>query len=252
MPRFFIKEENIMPDGKIRLFGDDANHVSHSLRMRVGDKITVCDFFNYEYDCIIEAFTSDDVTLSVVEKHTGANEPSVSVSLFQGVPKSTKLEMIIQKCVELGISKIYPVAMARCISRPDEKSSEKKTKRWNMISQEAAKQSGRGVVPEVCDTVSFRDAIKKLKEHDVCFLCYEMCDETQDADIKTFLKRSVSETTGSVAFLVGPEGGISPEEAAYAKENGISFVSLGKRILRTETAPLCVLSCIMYESDNMK
>jgi hypothetical protein len=85
-----------------------------------------------------------------------------------------------------------------------------------------------------------------------CFLCYEMCDETQDADIKTFLKRSVSETTGSVAFLVGPEGGISPEEAAYAKENGISFVSLGKRILRTETAPLCVLSCIMYESDNMK
>jgi 16S rRNA (uracil1498-N3)-methyltransferase len=121
-----------------------------------------------------------------------------------------------------------------------------------MISQEAAKQSGRGVVPEVCDTVSFRDAIKKLKEHDVCFLCYEMCDETQDADIKTFLKRSISETTGSVAFLVGPEGGISPEEAAYAKENGISFVSLGKRILRTETAPLCVLSCIMYESDNMK
>ncbi len=252
MPRFFIKEENFLPDGRVCLTGDDANHISHSLRMRVGEEITVCDFFNYEYDCVIDSFSSDRVCLLVKDKHPSKNEPSVSVALFQGLPKSTKLELIIQKCVELGVSDIIPVVTSRCISRPDEKSSEKKTKRWNMISQEAAKQSGRGKVPEVSETVSFRDAVEKMKEYDLCFLCYELCDGTQGADIKGFLQDNITKETRSIAFLVGPEGGISPEEAEYAAQNGISFVSLGKRILRTETAPLCVLSCIMYETDNMK
>ena len=252
MPRFFINEENIMPDDKICLFGDDANHISHSLRMRVGDSITLCDFFNYEYDCEIESFSSDKVVLCIKDKHTSENEPTVSVSLFQGLPKSTKLELIIQKCTELGIFDIIPVITSRCISRPDEKSSEKKTKRWNMISKEAAKQSGRGHVPTVHDTVSFKDAVLSMKNYDLAFVCYELCDEDCGFDVKSFLQKHISPDTKSVAFLIGPEGGISPEEAEFAKENGLFFVSLGKRILRTETAPLCVLSCIMYETDNMK
>lgn len=252
MPRFFIKEENLLPDGKVRLDGDDAKHISFSLRMRVGDEITVCDFYNYEYDCVIDSFSQEAVYLSVKDKHTSKNEPAVSVALFQGLPKSTKLELIIQKCVELGISEIVPVMTSRCISRPDEKSSEKKTKRWNMISQEAAKQSGRGKVPSVSDTVSFKDAIAQMKEYDLAFLCYELCDESNGADLKSYLENNICDNTRSVAFLVGPEGGISPEEAAYAAEQGVAFVSLGRRILRTETAPLCVLSCIMYETDSMK
>ena len=252
MPRFFIKEENLLPDGRVCLEGDDANHISHSLRMRVGDKITVCDFFNYEYDCVIDSFSSDKVCLSVKDKHPSKNEPDVSVALFQGLPKSTKLELIIQKCVELGISDIFPVVTSRCISRPDEKSSEKKVKRWNAISQEAAKQSGRGKIPAVSDTLTFRDAVEKMKEYDLAFLCYECCDGSRGNDIKSFLKTNVTKETASIAFLIGPEGGISPEEAEYAAQNGIVFVSLGNRILRTETAPLCVVSCIMYETDNMK
>ena len=252
MPRFFINEENILRDDKICLFGDDANHISHSLRMRVGDKITVCDFFNYEYDCEIESFTSDKVVLLIKDKHTSQNEPSVSVALFQGLPKSTKLELIIQKCTELGISDIFPIMTSRCISRPDERSTEKKTKRWNMISQEAAKQAGRGHIPQVHDTLSFKNAIEKMKEYDLKFMCYELCDESCGDDLKGYLEKNLAADTKSIAFFIGPEGGISPEEAEYAKENGVSFVSLGKRILRTETAPLCVLSCIMYETDNMK
>ena len=252
MPRFFIKDESSFSGNEVTLYGDEANHISHSLRMKTGDEVTLCDFFNYEYDCVIKSFSHDSVTLEILDKHPAKNEPDIKVTLFQGLPKSTKLELIIQKCVELGIFEIVPVLTSRCISRPDEKSGDKKTKRWNAISEEAAKQSGRGIIPRVCDTVSFKQAVEAMQGYDVRFMCYELCSDSDGADIKSFLREKCGKESKTVAFLIGPEGGISKEEAEYAHQNGISFVSLGRRILRTETAPLCVLSTIMYETDNLK
>ena len=252
MPRFFIKDADIGNTDTVTVTGEDARHISFSLRMRVGDSITLCDFFNYEYDCIIKSIDGEKVVLNIIDKHPSQNEPDVKVSIFQALPKSSKLELIIQKCVELGVFEIVPVLSSRCISRPDDKASEKKTKRYNAISEEAAKQSGRGIIPKVCDTVSFKKAIDQMKESDIAFMCYEQEDTDGGNDIKTFLKKYVSESTKTISFFVGPEGGISEDEAKYAKECGILCVSLGKRILRTETAPLCVLSCIMYETENMK
>lgn len=252
MPRFFIKDENIGNTDTVTLKGEDARHISFSLRMRVGDNITLCDFFNYEYDCEIKAIDGEKVVLNVINKHPSQNEPSVKVSIYQALPKASKLELIIQKCVELGAFEIVPVLSSRCISRPDDKATEKKTKRYNTISEEAAKQSGRGMIPPVSETLPFKKAIERMKDSDIAFMCYEAQDTDGESDIKSFFKKHLSEATKTVSFFVGPEGGISEEEARYAKDNGIYCVSLGKRILRTETAPLCVLSCLMYETDNMK
>lgn len=252
MPRFFIKDADIGNTDTVIIKGEDARHISFSLRMRVGDSITLCDFHNYEYDCVIRSIDGEKVELSVLEKHPSENEPNVKVSVFQALPKSSKLELIIQKCVELGVFEIIPVLSSRCISRPDDKSSEKKTKRYNSISEEAAKQSGRGIVPKVCETLPFKKAIERMKESDIAFICYELEDADCGKDLKSFLKQKLCENTKTISFFVGPEGGISPEEAQYAADCGISCISLGKRILRTETAPLCVLSCIMYETENMK
>ncbi len=247
MPRFFIKQEFIRPDS-IMIVGEDARHISRSLRMKPGEKITVCDFYNYEYDCEISSIDSETVELGILDKHPGNTEPSVSVRVFQALPKAQKMELVIQKSVELGAAEICPVISSRCISRPDDKSSDKKTKRWNLISEEAAKQSGRGIIPPVRETINFRQAVAEMKKSDLCFICYECEDKL---DIKSFLSENFSENTKSISFFIGPEGGISPDEAEYARECGIPSVGLGKRILRTETAPLCVLSGIMFFTDNM-
>ncbi len=247
MPRFFIKEESIRSDGII-ICGEDARHISRSLRMKIGDRITVCDFFNYEYDCTIGFIDSESVKLNINDRHPVNTEPSVKVRVFQALPKAQKMELVIQKSVELGACEICPVISSRCISRPDDKSSEKKTKRWNLISEEAAKQSGRGIIPPVRETLSFKQAISEMKKDDLCFICYECEDKL---DIKSFLCENYSKNTKSISFFIGPEGGISAEEAELARENGIPSVGLGKRILRTETAPLCVLSGIMFFTDNM-
>lgn len=253
MPRFFIKAEDTVNNNNIILRGDSAHHISYSLRMKVGDTLTVCDFFNYEYECVIDRITGQEVALCINSKKPSSNEPSVKVSLFQAVPKSTKLELIIQKCVELGISEIVPVITSRCISRPEKDSFSKKAKRWNAISEEAAKQSGRGKVPEVYEPLSFEDAIERMKEFDISFMCYECADE-KSPNIRAFLSasfESILKEDASIAFFVGPEGGISDDEAEYAASNGVKHVSLGKRILRTETAPIAVLSCVMYETGNL-
>ncbi len=250
MPRFFIKDTDTVNNNTVTLYGDSASHISRSLRMKPGEKITLCDDGKTEYLCVIDSITANSVVLTVNERVLSINEPDVFVSVYQALPKSTKMELIIQKCVELGVGEIIPVLSSRCISRPDEKSSEKKNKRYNAIAEEAAKQSGRATVPEVYDTLSFIDAMERMKHADAAFMCYEVQDGNT-TDIKSFLTGRAGKFK-NIAFFVGPEGGISPEEAAIAMEHGIIPVSLGKRILRTETAAMSVLSCIMYETDNMK
>lgn len=245
MPRFFVEKENILGD-KIVIGGEDAKHISLSLRARVGEKITACDGAGKDYECEIADITKNEVTLSVLEEKKCETEPSIHVTLYQALVKSDKFDFIVQKCTELGVTKIVPVVTERCISKPDDASLSKKLVRWNKIAKEAAMQSGRGVIPIVENAVTFDEALEGLKESDCGFLCYETKPHVQIDKIY-----SRCENVKTAAFLVGPEGGISENEAAKTEKAGVAMASLGPRILRTETAPLCVMSCLMLMSGNM-
>ncbi len=241
MPRFFTNE---IDENNIVLTGDDANHIGRSLRMRVGEEVTVC-CDGVDYCCTIGRITADTVYLDLVEKHRCAAEPSVEVTLFQAVPKLDKLEYIIQKSVELGVSRIVPVLTRRCVSRPDEKDFEKKKlPRLNKIAEQAAKQSGRGVIPEVTPIVSLSRAVEMMKELDRTVLLYE-----EEGGV-SFGKVDF-DGVKTVGLVVGSEGGFDKAEADAAVEAGAVQVWLGKRILRCETAPITALSILMFLTNNM-
>lgn len=247
MPRFFINSNQInqICNDEISISGEDALHISRSLRMRVGDELTLCDGLKNDYFCNILSIDKDNVIAKINRRSICENEPSIAVTLYQGLPKGDKLDTIIQKAVELGVAKIIPVITDRCISRPNEKdiNKNKKIERWQKISLEAAKQSGRGIIPPVGDIISFKQAIEELKEFDLSLFLYEI----KGQPIKTLINQPIK----TCGFIIGPEGGFSPSEAEYAKQNRIPQTSLGKRILRTETASNCVLSCLMYETGNL-
>ena len=242
MPRFFSEvtdEENII------LTGSDANHIGRSLRMRPGEELTVC-CCGVDYNCVIRSITADAVYLDLVSKHHCAAEPSVEVTLFQAVPKLDKLEYIIQKSIELGVSRIVPVLTRRCISRPDEQEfARKKLPRLNKIAEEAAKQSGRGIIPEVAPMVSYKEALEMMKKLDRNVLLYE-----EEEGGKSFGDVDLGGAK-TVGLLIGSEGGFDKEEAAAAAEAGAEQVWLGKRILRCETAPITALSILMFLTNNM-
>lgn len=245
MPRFFVEKENILAD-KIVIGGEDAKHISLSLRAREGEKVTACDGDGTDYDCEISDITKSEVTLAILESKASETEPDVSVTLYQSLVKSDKFDFIVQKCTELGVSRIVPVVTERCISRPDDASLAKKVSRWNKIAKEAAMQSGRGRIPVVENAVSFEKAVLEIKETDFGFLCYEAQPHEPVNELYAKCKN-----VKSAAFLVGPEGGISEKEVESARKAGLYIASLGPRILRAETAPLCVMSCLMLLTENM-
>jgi len=238
MSRFFIPRENINGD-KIIILGDDVAHITRVLRLGIDDEIICCDGMGNDYNVKITAITKKEIECTIVTESKADTEPNISVTLIQGVPKASKMDYIIQKTTELGISDIYPCSLARCVSKVE---GDKKTQRWQKIAQEASKQSGRGVVPTVHDPVSLSEAIDILKDADISFVPYE-CQE------ESYLKPILTSKTDikSIAFLIGPEGGFDKSEIQLIEENGIAVVTLGKRILRTETAGEAVLSMIMYE-----
>lgn len=238
MPRFFITEENFS-DGRIVLSGDDANHISRSLRSKTGEKITVCDYFNYEYLCTIEKITADKVVLTIDQKRTSQSELSAKTKLFCAVLKGDKNELVIQKAVELGVNEIVFFQSENCVSRPDEKAAKNKLERWNKISLEAAKQCGRAFVPSVSGIIRFEEISKYMPQESLKLFCYE---KESDVGLMSLLKRCEKE----ICFVTGPEGGFSPKEADIASKSGLVSVSLGNRILRAETAPLYVMSCIAF------
>ena len=244
MPRFFC--DNVPENAStITISGDDAKHIISSLRMAVGEKLTVCNSAGTDYNCTIEFFSDNLVYLRINEKSHTLSEPSVSVAVYFAMPKGDKTEFIIQKSVELGASKIVPFISERCVSRPDKKSSDKKLERYQKISEEAAKQCGRGIIPQVLPVMSFKEVIKDSLSSNIPIILYE-------AEDKFSLKQTLSDKNfSSVSFISGPEGGFSPEEIAYAKECGVLSVSLGKRILRCETAPVAALCAVMYHSGNL-
>ncbi len=248
MPRFFVERESILGE-KIVIGGEDAKHISLSLRARVGEKTTACDGQGNDYDCEIMEITKNEVTLLALEKKPCIAEPDLEVTLYQALVKSDKFDFIVQKCTELGVKRIVPVVTERCISKPDDASLSKKLVRWNKIAREAAMQSGRGVIPAVEEAVSFGTALLRMKETDLSFLCYEAQPHTPIKSI--YEEVSGKKEVKTASFLVGPEGGISDREAESARNEGIHIAGLGPRILRTETAPLCVVSSLMLLSDNM-
>lgn len=237
VPRIFVPEGSIH-DNQVFITGSDAFHLLKVLRLGVGDQILVCDMFRTEYDGVIERISAEGLTVALGEGKKNSSEFPFEVTLFQGVPKGDKLDSIVQKAVELGVTTIVPVICERCVSRPDEKAFQKKLERYNKISASAASQCGRGIVPKVVPQVSYAQALTAIKNSDTGFICYE---GTKTLHIRDYL---VGRAPASISFLIGPEGGLSSGEIDKAYELEIPLVGLGKRILRTETASGFVLSAI--------
>ncbi len=248
MPRFFVTKDCI-DNGTITIVGDDAHHISRSLRMAVGEQITVCDMQKNEYQCTLEAFLPDRV-IARIESHSSSDtEPPFTAHLYQALPKGDKLDNIIQKSVECGIASITTFNSERCIAK-EKGDEEKKLQRRSRIALEAAKQSGRGIIPEIFPTVSFKEAVNSALESDIALFCYEG-DGTES--LRSVLNRKRTElslrgvTMPVISLFIGSEGGFSISEAEYAENSGMIPVGLGKRILRTETASSFALGCLVYE-----
>lgn len=238
---WFFTENNITSE-KYSLFGESAKHISKVLRMNKGEEITLVTPDKTQCLCKIFEITADCVTVDIIEKSICQNEPNVEVTLYQALPKGDKMDYIIQKCVELGVTKIVPMISSRCVSRPDQKSLAKKQVRWQKISLQAAMQSRRGIVPQVCECVSFSKAAELAKGNDKTIIFYEMGGES--------VKNILTDTPKSIGIFIGSEGGFEQEEVDKIVADNGKTATLGKRILRCETAPLAALSIIMYQTGN--
>ena len=242
MPRFFVPAALSAGDQTV-LDGADARHIAGALRMTAGEALTLCDGAGTDYACTIVATEKERVTVRVDATCPSASEPDLAVTLYMGLPKADKLEWIIQKTVELGVTAIVPVAMARSVAKVDGKDAARKTERWQKIAAEAAGQSGRGIIPTVEEPISWKQALARLSAENT-LLCYEGGGEP--------LGRLVSPQDTAVSLVVGPEGGVAPEEVAAITASGGRIATLGPRILRCETAPIAALTVLMERSDNMK
>lgn len=240
MPRFFTDHAN---EHEIILTGEDARHIGRSLRMRPGEALTVCAE-GIDYDCEITRITGDAVYLKPLHIAPCAAEPSVEVTLFMAVPKADKLAEIVQKCTELGVCRIVPVLTERCVARPAKADFAKKQERLQKIAQAAAKQSGRGIIPEVTGLLTWKEALSEMQTLDCAVMLYEEEGGVRfgEADLAG---------AGSIGLFIGSEGGIGEDEAKQAVEAGVQRVWLGKRILRCETAPTAALSILMYLTGNL-
>ena len=252
MPRFFIQKEQV-EDGFVTLRGDDAHHISRALRMAAGEHITVCDMQKHEYECELCDFLPDSVRARIISTSSADTEPPYHVHLYQALPKGDKLDQIIQKAVECGVGEITTFESERCIVRVKDGGEAKKLERRRRISLEAAKQCGRGIVPEVNPTVSFAEAIKEAASADLALFCYEGEGTAPLARLienwKTENQAILGEKEPRISIVIGSEGGFSLQEAEQACRAGLIPVGLGKRILRTETAATFVLACLVYEME---
>lgn len=242
MYHFYVEPEVVSAD-TVRISGGDVNHIKNVLRMHPGEQIVILDGSGMEYLCEIETI-SEEVLARILEAKKTEAELSVRLLLFQGLPKKDKMELIIQKAVELGVSEIIPVLTKRTVVKlEDKKKEQKKLERWQAIAKAAAKQSGRGVIPKVQEAMKFSEAVKMAEELDESLIPYELAEGMDEARERI---RSLH-GKNTIGIFIGPEGGFAEEEIALAAKAGIHPITLGKRILRTETAGLCILSVIMFE-----
>jgi 16S rRNA (uracil1498-N3)-methyltransferase len=249
MPRFFVEECLDPAAADLVLEGDNAYHIGTVLRMRPGDTITVCDGARTDLTAVIDKIEPGRIHLLITGRKENSTEPVWQAVLFQGLPKGDKMDQIIQKAVELGVSAIVPVICQRSVVKVSDSNLERKLLRWNRIALEAAKQCGRGRIPEILQPVSFAQAVEMAMESDLSFMPWE--DERQRS-LKNLLQEyypDLSDLTGriSIGFVIGPEGGFSNQETALARQSGLACVTLGPRILRTETASLAVLAMLGYQ-----
>lgn len=241
MYRFFMND-GINSGEDICITGDDYNHMKNVLRMKKGEEVLISDGQDREYLCSIKEFTNDTVILNIEDIMGTSRELSAKITLFQGLPKGDKMEQIIQKTVELGVAEIVPVAMKRCVVKLDDKKAGKKIDRWNSIALSAAKQSKRGIIPEVKDVMSFKEALQMASKMDACLVPYENAEGIEGA------RRLVDSMKDkkSIGIFIGPEGGFDDSEISLALESGANTLTLGRRILRTETAGMTMLSILMF------
>ncbi|SFB24686.1 16S rRNA (uracil1498-N3)-methyltransferase [Acetitomaculum ruminis DSM 5522] len=244
MFQFFVDKENILDDSII-ITGDDVNHIKNVLRMKPGTKIRISNKEDIDYICKISDISDEKIMVDIIEKDEKGTELPARVHLFQGLPKGDKMETVIQKCIELGVYEIIPVSMNRSIVKLDEKKKANKVKRYNAISQAAAKQSKRRIIPEVKNVMNFKEALEYSKNYSHHILPYENEEGmTRTKEIFSSIKEDED-----IAVFIGPEGGFDESEVELAKEYGCICVTLGKRILRTETAGMAVMAMLMYEME---
>ena len=245
MPRFFIAGSNIL-GGTAIMRGKDAEHI-HVLRLRPGDDVIICDTEGSDYKCRIVKATKEEVEAEVIEVVPCSSEPDVKVSVLCGLPKgSDKTDYIIQKCVEAGAFEICFFDSDRCVAKIDDEGRAKKMERWNRISEEAAKQSGRGIIPKVRWLGDFTGALNEANQKSLALFCYETGERENLSDVL-----QANNTAETMAIIIGPEGGFAQFEADLAKAIGFHICSLGERILRCETAPVVALSAAMFATGNL-
>ena len=238
MTRFFVSQAEIQAS-EIILSGENAAHAK-VLRLKAGEELLLCD--GQGQDVLCRVIDAERLVLQVLERRSSETEPAVQVSVYMAFPKADKLEHVIQKATELGAYEIVAFPSARCVSKPDDKSLRKKLERWQKIASSAAEQSGRGKIPDVVLLGSYKAALERALQADLAILLYEN-------EHATTLKMALEEKPfKTVAILSGPEGGLEDREVALAKEAGLRICTLGKRILRCETAPLCAISAVMYHA----
>lgn len=247
MYRFFV-DRNQIYDKRIVITGGDENHIKNVLRMKIGEEISVMvPGDDTEYRCEIASYDENGVVCNLLFVKESDVELPCDITLYQGLPKSDKMELIIQKAVELGVSRIVPVATKRAVVKLDGSKEDKKIARWNSISESAAKQSKRGIIPEVTKVMDYKEAIEDALNADIKIIPYEMSDPDSMEQTRKLIANI---TPGqSVAIFIGPEGGFSEEEIDMAKNSGVKPITLGHRILRTETAGLVVLSWLVLTLD---
>jgi len=248
VPRFFVPSDDITQTS-ITVRGNDAHHISRALRMAAGDHITVCDSSGCEYDCVLKSFAEGAVVADILSVRQQDNEPPYRLVLYQALPKGDKLDTVIQKSVECGVSCIVPFESERCVVRMKPEAEDKKRERRRRIAKEAAKQCGRGVVPDVGATLTFEAMLREAAGADLVLFCFE---GEGTVPLPRLLRDNPVPMGATIALVVGSEGGFSLSEAARATEVGFLPTGLGKRILRTETAPIFALACIaaVLELDN--
>lgn len=251
MPKFFVKEEQIQ-ENQIIILGQDVNHIKKVLRAKIGDELQICNSQNGEnFLCKIDNLEEEKIICQIKEKIQEQVESNIEVTIFQGLPKADKMEYIIQKSVELGVYDITPVEMKRCVVKLNEKDKSKKIERWQKISEVAAKQCGRDIIPQINNIINIKNICNLIQKYDMVLVAYENEEKnTLKEQLENIKKQNNSKSKVKIGIIIGPEGGLEEKDVETLKENGAKVITLGRRILRTETVALNVLSIIMYELEN--
>ena len=249
MSKFFVSSRQVNQD-EIIIEGEDVNHIKNVFRKNIGDSILVCDFEKkINYECEIKEISKKDIVCKIISQKVSESESNIKIDIFQGLPKADKMEMIIQKGTELGVNSFIPVSFKRSVVKILEKDQDKKIARWQKIAESAAKQSGRDMIPTVKNIENVKNICQLFQNYDIVLVAYEAEDQNSLKDALNILKQN-HKSELKIAVIIGLEGGIDESEIALFKENGAKIVTLGKRILRTETVCLAITAIINYELES--